>query len=136
MSKVFLHLAGKPDRLLGHVNEDGRVTRSEPGPDDVIGRVNLETGKIYASKLGPDQYLGRVDLENGKVYRHVALASDEYLGRVAENGRMYRHVAAAADDYIGSLPESPTFAASGAAFLLLVLPYLEMSSLHEVQGKL
>jgi len=125
MSKVFLQQAGKPDRLLGHVHEDGRVTRSEPGPDEVIGRVDLETGKIYASKLGPDQYLGRVDLENGKVYRHVSLASDEYLGRVAENGRMYRHVPAAADDYIGSLPEPPSFAHTGAAFMLLVLPFIE-----------
>jgi hypothetical protein len=125
MSKVFLHQAGKPDRLLGHISEDGRVIRSVPGPDDEIGHVDLATGKIYARKLGPDEYLGRVDLENGKVYRHVALGSDEYLGRAAENGRMYRHVPAAADDYIGSLPGAPSYAHSGAAFLLLVLPYLE-----------
>jgi len=128
MSKVFLHKAGGPDKLLGHINNDGSIIRSEPGLDDEIGHVDIRTGKVYAKQLGPDDYLGRVDLDNGRIYRHVPAGADEYLGKVLENGAMYRHVPMGSDDYIGKLQDSPSFAHAGAAFLMLVLPFIEIES--------
>ena len=125
MSKVYLHIAGGPDKLLGHVNNDGSVSRSERGLDDVIGHVELPTGAIYAKRLGPDDYLGRVDLDNGRIYKHVPAGADEYLGKVEKNGAMYRHVPMGADDYIGKLEDSPSYAHAGAAFLMLVLPAVD-----------
>ena len=46
MSKVYLHRAGALDKLLGNVKENGKVYRSDPGIDDRIGYVELDTGKI------------------------------------------------------------------------------------------
>ena len=125
MSKVTLHRSGMPDKLLGRVNDDGRVYRSEPGPDDQIGKADLHNGKIYASRLGPDRYLGRVDLSNGRVYRHVSGAPDKYVGRINEDGRMDQHDALSPDDYLGKLKKPQSLAHTAAAFLLLVLPESE-----------
>ena len=125
MKKVYFHRPNWPDKHLGGVKDDGGVYRSDPGLDDRIGHVDLETGKVYSRRLGPDKYIGRVELDNGKVYRQVALGPDEYLGRVHENGRMYRHESHSLDDYIGNLSEPMSIAHTGAAFLLLVHPALE-----------
>lgn len=122
MGTVFKHRAGWPDKDLGHVEEDGRVYRSDFGIDDRLGRVDLESGKIYSSRLGPDKYIGRVDLQNGRVYRHVPVGADEYVGRVNENGHMDRHDALSPDEYEGRLEEPESLAHTAAAFLLLVLP--------------
>lgn len=122
MSKVYAHRSGLPDKLLGHVEEDGRVIRSETGPDDEIGYVDLDTGKIYLSTTKPSTYAGRVQLDTGKVFHHRPNAIDEYLGEVKKDGKMYRHIPNWPDKYIGSTPEFISLAHSGAAFLLLVLP--------------
>jgi hypothetical protein len=123
MSKVYLSRPGAlPDDLLGRVEADGHVHRTHLGPDDEVGRVNLETGKVYAQRLGPDEYIGRVDPDDGRVYRHVAAGPDEYLGRVHEDGRMHYHVAGGVDDYIGRIAGDFSLAQAGAAFLLLVWP--------------
>jgi hypothetical protein len=86
----------------------------------------LDTGKVYRKQLGPDEYLGRIDLLSRKVYRQVPRAADEYLGRVNENGRMYLHNSLSSDDYIGKLLEPTSNAHTGAAFLLLVFPNIEV----------
>jgi hypothetical protein len=125
MSKVFLHRRGFPDKLLGRVNEEGRITRSEAGPDEEIGYVDLGTGKVYLSLVRPGTYAGRVQLETGKVFRHVPHGPDEYLGEVHENGKMFRHVSAWPDKYVGNMPDFISLAHSGAAFLLLVLPAID-----------
>ena len=121
--KAYLQRAGiLHDKLLGRVEENGRVYRTYLGPDDEIGHVHLETGKVYAQRLGNDEYIGRVDLDNGKIWRDVTAAPDEYLGRVHEDGRMDYHLAGRADEYIGRIAGEVSLAQAGAAFLLLVLP--------------
>ena len=123
MSKVYLQRAGAtPDKLLGRVEDNGRVYRSQVGPDDEIGHVHMETGKVYAQRVGKDKYIGRTDLENGRVWRDVEAGPDEYLGRVHTDGRMDYHVAGWADEYIGRISGEFTLAQAGAAFLLLVWP--------------
>ena len=123
MGKVYLQRPGAlPDELLGRVESNGRVHRSYPGPDDEIGRVNLDTGRVHAQRLGLDEYIGRVDLDNGKVYRHVAAGPDEYLGRVHEDGRIDYDVAARVGEYVGRISGNASLAQAGAAFLLLVWP--------------
>jgi len=126
MSKVYLHRARWPDKLLGHINEKGDIYRSDLGLDDRIGHVELDSGKIYHRRLGPDEYLGRVDLRSGKVYRHVSMGPDEYLGRVNEAGRMYKHDPLSPDDYIGRISNPVSHAHAGVAFLLLVWPEIEV----------
>jgi len=125
MSKVHLHRAGWPDKHLGNINENGDVYRADPGLDDRIGKVDLDTGKVYSRKFGPDKYIGRVELHSGKVYRHVLMGADEYLGWVDENGRMFLHDPLSPDDYIGNVHEPLSYAHAGAAFLLLVYPKTE-----------
>jgi hypothetical protein len=123
MSKVYLQRAGAaPDKLLGRVEDNGRVYRSLVGPDDEIGHVHMETGKVYAQRLGNDEYIGRTDLEDGRVWRDVEAGPDEYLGRVHADGRMDYHVAGRADEYIGRISGEFTLAQAGVAFLSLVWP--------------
>ena len=123
MVKVYLQRPGVAhDKLLGRVEEDGRVYRTQLGPDDQIGHVDLESGKVYAQRLGLDEYIGRVDLDSGKVWQDVTAGPDEYLGRVHEGGRMECHVAGEADDYMGRIAGDASLAQAGAAFLLLVWP--------------
>ena len=123
MSKAYLQREGiAHDKLLGRVEDNGRVYRTYLGPDDEIGHVHLDSGKVYAQRLGNDEYIGRVDLANGKVWRHVAAGADQYLGRVHEDGRMDYHVAGRADEYIGRIAAGASLVQAGAAFLLLVWP--------------
>jgi hypothetical protein len=121
-SKVYYHKPLAPDELLGRVAPDGRVFQSRPGPDRLIGRVDLDSGRIYASRLGPDRYVGRVSLDSGKVHRHKPVAFDEYVGRVDSDGQLYRHRPLARDIYIGKAVPVMSYAHAGAAFLLLALP--------------
>jgi hypothetical protein len=121
--KVYLQRPGAlHDKLLGRVEDNGRVYRTHLGPDDEIGHVHIESGKVYAQRLGNDEYVGRVDLVNGKVWRDVTAGPDEYLGRVHEDGRMDYHVAGRADEYIGRIAGDASLAQAGAAFLLLAWP--------------
>ena len=125
MGKVYFHIAGKPDRVLGRVEKDGRVFRDKPGFDEYVGWVDLDKGRIYRKRFGPDEYIGSLDLTNGKIYRQVPLARDEYLGEVNERGFMYQHVALAADHYLGVLVDPESIVHTAAAYLLLVLPVLD-----------
>jgi hypothetical protein len=122
MHKVYLHRPAAADRLLGRVGDSGRIYRTYVGPDDLIGRVDLDTGKVYSQRPGPDEYIGRVDLHSGKVHRDVPGGRDEYLGRVHENGRMDYHLPGQADQYVGRIGGDASLAQAGAAFLLLVWP--------------
>lgn len=124
MSEVYLVVNDAPDKLLGHIDEDGIVTRSQPGVDEVIGHVDLKTGHVHQKRLGPDKYVGRVELGSGKVYAS-RIGPDEYMGQVETDGRMRQHVALQADRYIGKVDRFVSYAHSAGAMLLLVLPALE-----------
>ncbi|MCB0093269.1 MAG: hypothetical protein KDE54_35515 [Caldilineaceae bacterium] len=134
MSKVYLAIPHALDKVLGHVNESGKVTRSQIGIDREVGYVNLDTGNIYAERFGPDKTVGRVDLSNGKVYA-TRLGPDHYVGWVAADGRMHRHRALAPDVYIGQVDSFVSFAHSAAAMLLLVLPALEEQTAAEAPAQ-
>ena len=120
MSAVYLAVSGAPDKLLGHIDEDGMVTRSQPGVDEVIGQVDLATGRVRQRRLGPDKNVGRVDLGSGKVYAS-RIGPDEYVGQVKTDGSLHRHVTLQADRYIGKVSRFVSCAHSAAAMLLLVL---------------
>lgn len=124
MTKVYLALSGAPDRLLGRVEADGRVYRSESAFDDQIGHVDLTTGDIYEQRFGPDKKIGHVDLSSGKVYSS-RLGPDEHVGQVNDDGRMHLHRSLAGDDYAGSVAQFQSYAHSAGAMLLLVLPAIE-----------
>jgi hypothetical protein len=124
MSKVYLAVSGAPDVLLGHVTDEGTVIRSQAGPDEEIGHVDLVKGDVYRRRVGPDEKVGHVDVKSGKVYT-TRLGPDEYAGEVNPDGAMRRHAAMAADQYIGKVEQFTSYAHSGAAMLLLVLPEVE-----------
>ncbi len=125
MSKVYLEVPLAPDRLLGHVKENGNVYRSDAGLDDKIGHVHLKSGKVYARRLGADKKVGHVDLDNGRVYA-TRVGPDKYVGQMKENGTMHLDKSLAPDDYVGKMNPFISFAHSAAAMLLLVLPALEL----------
>jgi hypothetical protein len=124
MSKVYLAIPHASDRLLGHVTEDGKIFRSQIGPDDEIGHVSLSTGQIYEKRFGLDKKIGYVDPSNGKVYLN-RLGPDEYTGQATTDGSLYRHVPMSADDYVGKVERFVSYAHSAGALLLLVLPAIE-----------
>jgi hypothetical protein len=124
MSEVYLVLSGAPDKLLGHIDEDGHVTRSQPGVDEVIGHVDLASGHVHQKRLGPDKYVGHVDSGSGKVYVS-RLGPDEYVGVVKPDGSLHRHVTLQPDRHIGKVDRFVSYAHSAAAMLLLVLPASE-----------
>jgi hypothetical protein len=124
MSEVYRALSGAPDKLLGHIDEDGIVTRSQPGVDEVIGHVDLASGHVHQKRLGPDKYVGHVDLGSGKVYAS-RIGPDEYVGEVKPDGSMHRHATLKADQYIGKVSRFVSFAHAAGAMLLLVLPVSE-----------
>ena len=86
MSKVYHAITAAPDRLLGRVDDNGKVHRSQIGPDDEIGHVDLSTGAIYEQQFGPDKKVGHVDLSSGKVFA-TRLGPDAYVGQVGNDGR-------------------------------------------------
>lgn len=124
MTRVFLSISMAPDRLLGHVKEDGKIVRSQVGLDDEIGHVDLKNGHIFEQRFGPDRKAGHVNLKDGKVYLS-RFGPDKYVGQVTADGRMYFHVPMGRDDYVGRVESFVSYAHSGGALLLLVLPALE-----------
>lgn len=124
MSNVYLALPGAPDRLLGHVHDDGKVYRSQTGLDDLVGHVNLANGAVYGQRFGPDKKIGHVDLSSGKVYSS-RFGPDEHIGQVNDDGRMTCHQTLAADDYVAKVDEFHGYAHAAGGLILLVLPALE-----------
>jgi hypothetical protein len=124
MSKVYLEVPLAPDRLIGHVKENGNVYRSDAGRDDKIGHVHLKSGKVYARRLGVDKKVGHVDLDDGRIYA-TKIGPDKYVGRVKEDGTIHLDKSLAPDDYVGKVNPFISYAHSGAAMLLLVVPALE-----------
>jgi hypothetical protein len=122
--KVYLHVPGAPDKLLGRVETDGRIYRSQAGPDEEIGHVDLATGNVYEQRFGPDKKVGHGDLSSGKVYV-TRFGPDEHVGEVKADGTMRHHAALAADDYVARVDQFLSYAHSTGAMLLLVLPELE-----------
>lgn len=133
MNKVFLHRSLSRDQYLGHVDQPGHVFETRLGPDHEIGRVEVETGKIYETRLGPDHYAGRLDAESGKVYR-AALGPDELIGKVDNDGALVLHKRLAPDEYVGRVAEMYSLAHAAAAFLLLVMPALEIAEAKKHSG--
>lgn len=127
MPKVYLAVAHAPDTLLGHVEENGKVYRSQIGPDKEIGHVNLATGDVYAERFGPDKEVGRVEIGSGKVFVS-RFGPDRHVGSVDAGGYIYHQNLLAPDDYIGQVNPFLSYAHSAAAMLLLVLPALETES--------
>lgn len=125
MSNVYLALPGAPDRLLGRVEDDGRIYRSRAGLDDLVGHVNLVTGAVYEQRFGPDKKVGHVDLSSGRVYT-THFGPDTHVGQVDADGRMRLHQALAADDYVARVDEFRSYAHAAGALLLLVMPALEV----------
>jgi hypothetical protein len=134
MSKVYLAITGAPDQLLGHVDEAGRVYRSQIGPDNEIGHVNLETGRIYEQRFGPDKRVGHVDLSSGRVVS-TRLGPDEHVGQVDADGKLRRAQALAVDDYVGRVDPFLSYAHSAGALLLLALPALEQAASVEATAE-
>jgi hypothetical protein len=124
MNKVYLHRSMAHDELLGRVGADGRVYDERFGPDEYIGRVNLEDGKIYVSRVGPDEYIGRVKLKTGEVHLSM-FGPDKYMGKVTKDGKIMRHKHLAPDEYLGRVDDMLSIAHGAAAFLLLILPAIE-----------
>ncbi len=125
MSNVYLAIPGAPDRLLGHVHDDGQVYRSQAGLDDLVGHVNLTSGAVYEQRFGPDKKVGHVDLSNGRVYA-TRLGPDTYVGQVNADGRLRLHEALAVDDYVARVGEFRNYAHAAGALLLLVMPALKV----------
>ena len=130
MSKVYLAISVAPDRLLGRIDDNGKIYRSQVGPDDEMGHVDLSTGEIYEQHFGPDKKVGHVALSSGKVYA-TRLGPDAYVGEVSADGRMHRHQTLATDEYIGKVDQFLSYAHSAGAMLLLVLPVLEPDTSSE-----
>lgn len=131
MARVYIAIPGAPDRLTGHVDDEGSVYRSQTGFDDKVGRVDLASGNVYEQRFGPDKKIGHVDLSSGRVYA-TRLGSDEHVGQVNEDGKMHLHKALAVDDYIGNVDQFVSHAHTAGAMLLLVLPTLEANKPDEV----
>jgi hypothetical protein len=130
MSKVYLAIHAAPDKLLGHVHDDGKVYLSKIGINEHIGSVDLASGKVYEARLGLDKLVGRVDMKSGKVYLSKS-GLNEYIGRVDGDGRMHRHVSMGIDEYIGKVDHFISRAHSAGAMLLLVLPALQSKKREE-----
>lgn len=130
MSNVYLAIPGAPDRLLGHVHDDGKVYRSQAGLDDLVGHVNLTSGAVYEQRFGPDKKVGHADISSGRVYT-TRMGPDTHVGQVEADGRMRLHQALAADDYVGRVDECRSYAHAAGALLLLVMPALEAEAPSE-----
>lgn len=130
MSNVYLAIPGAPDSLLGHVHDDGAIYRSQAGPDERIGRVDLATGNVYEQRFGPDKKVGHVDLSSGRVYV-THLGPDTHVGQVAMDGRMHFHQALAIDDYAGRVDAFRSHAHTAGGLLLLVMPALQAEEASE-----
>lgn len=124
MNEVYLHKPMGKDELLGRVGADGRVYDERFGPDEYIGRANLEDGKIYVSRVGPDEYIGRVNIKTGEVHLSM-FGPDKYMGKVTKDGKIMRHKHLAPDEYLGRVAEMVSIVHGAAAFLLLILPRVE-----------
>jgi hypothetical protein len=110
--------------LSSQARENGKVYHHHHGPDEYLGRVELDSGKVYRHRHGPDEYLGRVRLDDGEIYSHHH-GPDQYVAKVKPDGRIYRHKPVALDEYVGKIKDMHSLAEGGAAFFLLLLPVVK-----------
>ncbi len=117
MARIYRHIPRRPDQAVGTIEaSSGKVYEERLGPDRPVGRVDYAQGKVYELRFGPDSEVGRVD-DQGRVYAS-RFGRDRYVGRVEEDGRFFRHVRLAADEYLGKVAEMQHRVEGGAALLL------------------
>ncbi len=121
MAKIFEEIPMLPEKMIGTIDEDGRIyARFEEEKDEYLGWIDYEEGDIYDSE---DGLMGWIE-EDGEVV--ASYEEDDFaIGRVADDGKLYLYGEEEEGDiFVGKIAEMED-PAEGAAALLFFFDEVE-----------
>ena len=117
--KIYQDVPMLPDRLIGHIDDTGKVYATKSGKDEFVGWIDYEEGEVYDTE---DELMGWLE-EEGAIIGHYD-DGDEEIGYVTDDGEVYGYDEDEKDLYLGKLVTMED-ATEGAAAMLLFFDIYE-----------
>jgi hypothetical protein len=117
--KIYRDVPMLPDKLIGRIDDEGKVHNVGSGEDEFIGWIDYEEGEVYDAD---DELMGWLE-EDGLIIGHYD-DDDEDIGYVTEDGEVYGYDDDGEDVYLGKVVIMED-ATEGAAAMLLFFDIFE-----------
>lgn len=117
--KIYQDVPMLPDKLIGRIDENGKVYQIKDGKDEYIGWLDYEAGEVYDEG---DELMGWVE-DDGVIIAQYE-DEEEDLGYVTEEGEVYGYDESEEDLYLGKVTDMQD-ATEGAAAMLLFFDIIE-----------
>jgi hypothetical protein len=123
--KIYRDVPLLPDKLIGRIDEQGKVYDVESGQDEYIGYVDYEEGDVYDE----DEDLMGYITDEGNIIGIYEEDDEEDIGYVTEEGEIYGY-SEEGDLYLGKVVGMQD-SVEGAAAMLLFFDIFEEGELDE-----
>lgn len=117
--KIYRDVPMLPDKLIGRIDDKGKIYDLESGKDEYIGWINYEKTEVYDED---DELMGWLE-DDGAIVGHYE-DGDEEIGYVTEEGEVYGYDEDDKEIYLGKVAGMED-ATEGAAAMLLFYDIFE-----------
>ena len=119
-AKIYRDVQMGPDKLVGRIDDEGRIYDVESGSDKYPGWIDYDEGEIFDES---DDLMGWIE-DDGMIVGYYDEDSEEEIGYVTEDGELYGYDADDNDVYVGKVANMQD-ATEGAAAMLFFFDYAE-----------
>ena len=111
--KIYRDVPMLPDKLIGRIDEEGKVFDVESEEEEYIGRIDYAEGEVYDAD---DDLMGWIENDGTIIGQYED--EDEEIGYVSDEGEVYGYDDEGKDLYLGKVALMRD-ATEGAAAMLL-----------------
>jgi hypothetical protein len=111
--KIYRDVPMLPDKLIGRINDEGKVFDIESGEEEFIGWIDYNEGEVYDAD---DELMGWIENDGTIIGQYED--EDEEIGYVTDDGEVYGYDDEGKDLYLGKVTPTQD-ATDGAAAMLL-----------------
>lgn len=112
---IYRDIPMMPDKLIGRIDEKGKVYDVESGKETYVGWINYEEGDVYDEE---DDLMGWIE-DDGAIVGHYDEDEDLEIGYITEQGEVYGYGEEEGEEiYVGKLKNMQNGAEGAAAMLL------------------
>jgi hypothetical protein len=112
--KIYEDKAFSPDKLIGRIEEDGKVYSIESGTSDYLGYIDYEQGEVYNDA---ELLLGWAEDDGTVIAYYEEDEEEEEIGYINDQGEVFFFDSNEEEVYFGSLQDWNEYS-EGAAVLL------------------
>lgn len=113
-AKIYRDIPMGPDKLIGRIDEDGKVYEIGQDSERPIGWIDYDEGEVYDIE---DDLMGWIE-EDGTIIGYYDDDEEEDIGYVTEDGEIYGYGDGDNDIYLGKVVEMEDSTQGAAAMLL------------------